>query len=451
MSQISNIMDPIFNNKYKKEKSIQISEIYPLSLRINFIWTLFGNLTYALCQWGMTVIFAKIGSPEMVGQFALGLAITAPIILFAGLALRPVQATDARRIYQFGDYLGLRLVTTFFAVIVIAGIVWKGNYNGEARWTILFIGLAKGFEAISDIFYGLFQQHERMDRIAKSMMIKGPLSLAALTLAVMTTHRVGAGAFALAIAWLVVLVLYDIQNGARILSGDRRIELIPKWHPPTLLRLTRLAFPLGLTLMLISLNSNIPRYFIEHYWGPRELGFFAAVAYLMIAGTTVVNALGQSASPRLAKYYALGNKQQFSFLLLRLIGMGLALGVAGILISLIAGRIILALIYRPEYAHFNHVLVWVMAAAALSYVASFLGYAMTAAHYFAIQPGILGAAALANALSCVILVPSYGPLGAAWALGVANGLQVLLSSICVFNALHRMHKGGAGPEVVLMS
>ncbi|MCS7287466.1 MAG: hypothetical protein RMK30_10780, partial [Anaerolineae bacterium] len=64
----------------------------PLSLKANFAWTFAGNVVYALSQWGMMVSIAKFGSPEMVGRFALGLAITAPVILFTGLALRPVQA-----------------------------------------------------------------------------------------------------------------------------------------------------------------------------------------------------------------------------------------------------------------------------------------------------------------------------------------------------------------------
>ncbi len=374
----------------------------------------------------------------MVGEFALGLAITAPIILFAGLALRAVQATDAQQAYRFNDYLGLRMVTSFLALVVIVGIAWGGNYNREVRWTILFIGLAKAYEMVSDTFYGLFQQRERMDRIASSMVIKGPLSLAALAVAVLVSQHVWVGAAALSVAWLVVLLLYDVPNGMRILAVERRAEIGPRWHPPTLVRLTRLSFPLGLTLMLISLNTNIPRYFIEHHWGQRELGFFAAVAYLMVAGTTVVNALGQSASPRLAKYYASGNRQQFLHLLVRLVGTGLALGAAGVLISLAVGKEILALVYEPEYAQFNRVLVWVMAAAALSYVASFLGYAMTAARFFSIQPVIFAGVALVSALFCGILVPSYGALGAAWALGAANGLQLLLSMICVFIALHRL-------------
>ena len=85
---------------------------YPeLSLRLNFAWTFVGNVVYAGCQWGMLVVLAKLGSPARVGEFALALAVTAPILMFTNLALRAVQATDSRQEYTFGDYLGLRLLS----------------------------------------------------------------------------------------------------------------------------------------------------------------------------------------------------------------------------------------------------------------------------------------------------------------------------------------------------
>ena len=144
-----------------------------LSLRANFSWTFVGNVFYAGCQWGMLALLTKLVSPEMVGQFALGLAITAPVMLFASLQLRTVQATDARREYLFGDYLGLQLITTALALLVIVAVVLLAGYHWEAALVILAVGMAKAFESISDVFYGLLQQHERMDRIAKSKMIKG--------------------------------------------------------------------------------------------------------------------------------------------------------------------------------------------------------------------------------------------------------------------------------------
>src|SRR5580700_4270976 len=89
----------------------------PRSIRANFAWTLAGYAVYAGCQWGMLVALAKLGTPAMVGQFALGLAATAPLLMFANLQLRTVLATDTRGEYAFSDYLGLRLSSTLLALL----------------------------------------------------------------------------------------------------------------------------------------------------------------------------------------------------------------------------------------------------------------------------------------------------------------------------------------------
>jgi hypothetical protein len=75
-----------------------------LTLRVNFLWTLAGNVIYAACQWGILIALAKLGTLQMVGEFALALAVTAPILIGAGLSLRSVQVTDALGEYEFRDY-----------------------------------------------------------------------------------------------------------------------------------------------------------------------------------------------------------------------------------------------------------------------------------------------------------------------------------------------------------
>src|SRR5690606_6566465 len=294
--------------------------VLPLSLRRNFSWTFAGNVVYAASQWGMLVVLARVGTPEMVGQFALGLAVTAPIILFANLALRQVQATDARREYAFGEYFGLRIVTTLLALAVI-GVVALTAYQNETVLVIGLVGLAKAFEALSDVVYGLLQQHERMDRIAQSMMIKGPVSLVALAAGVGLIGGVIGGVIGLVLVWGLIFALYDLRSARRLLGTDPR----PRWNPRRLGQLAWLALPLGFVAMLISLNTNIPRYFVERYLGEAQLGIYAAMAYLIVAGNTVVSALGQSASPRLAAYYAEGNRRAYGRLLGRLLAIGAGL------------------------------------------------------------------------------------------------------------------------------
>jgi O-antigen/teichoic acid export membrane protein len=419
-----------------------------LTLRVNFLWTLSGNVVYAGCQWGMLVVLAKLGTPQIVGEFALALAITAPIVLGAGLSLRSVQATDAASDYPFGDYLLVRLLTTAAAGAVIVGIVCLSSYGWHTAAIILVVGLAKAFESISDIFYGLLQQHERMDRIALSMMIKGPLSLAALGAAVYLSGDLLVGGFGLAAAWLLLLVVYDVRNGASLLNVASRSEHPPvdfrsalarrlqvSWRPRALMTLTLLALPVGIVMALISFNSNIPRYFIEHHLGTWDLGIFAAVAYPLTAGTTVVNALGQSAVPTLARYYADGDYRAFSSLMRKLLSLGLAIGIGGVLLIWLFGRPILLLLYRPEYSDRVGIFLWLGLSAGISYIASLLGYAMTAARYFRAQLLVFLISTLVTVAGCAVLIPRYQLLGAAISMILAAICQAIGSAAVITHAL----------------
>ncbi len=413
----------------------------------NFAWAFMGQLVYAASRWSMLTVLAKAGTPEMVGDFALALAIATPVFLLANLELRAVQVTDVKDEYAFGDYLGLRLVTASLALVVIGGIAFATGYPVDTVLVILTIGLARAFESVSGVFYGLLQRYERMDRIAKSMTIKGLLSLPALAIPVYLTNKVFWGTLGLAVAWLVVLLRCDALTGRLLLravhrrgdsepgTADVQAALRPRWEVVRLTNLARLALPLGVTRMLVSFNVNIPRYAVDRYLGRGELGLFAAMAYVVVAGSVAVEALGQSAAPRLARYYAAGNRAAFCRLLFRLLGIGALLGGASLLAAKVAGRQILTLLYRPEYATHLDAFMWVMCAAAISYVASFLGYGMTAARYFTIQLPLLVVVAASTALASLWLIPSQGLRGAAMALTVSVGVQAAGGLAIVAHAL----------------
>src|SRR3712207_3906404 len=93
-----------------------------LSLGTNISWNVLGTAVYTFSQWAMLAVLTKVGTLEMVGQFALGLAVTAPVVNFLKLQLRWVQATDVRVHYNFGDYLALRLIAMTLALLAISGI-----------------------------------------------------------------------------------------------------------------------------------------------------------------------------------------------------------------------------------------------------------------------------------------------------------------------------------------
>lgn len=420
-----------------------------LSLRRNFSWTMLGNVYYAGCQWAILAMLAKFGNTEMVGEFALAMAIAGPAIVFANLKLRAVQASDAKNEYSFGEYLGLRLVTTPLALFAIALIVAM-SYRSDVGTVILLVGLAKAFETISDIIFGLFQQREHMKQIAISQVLKGTISLVVFGFLILSTESLALSVAGLATSWAFVLFVYDLplaigtieESSVSLSKGlTRNIrKLSPSWNAKRLRQLLWRTLPLGVTVLIGSLSANIPRYFIAGEKGTSQLGLFAGMSYILVAGSLVVNALGQSATPRLANYYATSNYDAFKSLLNKLILLGTILGAIGFLAAVIAGKQILTLIYNNEYAQNHDVFIWITVDAAVGYTYVFLGTACSAMRKFTVQLPIHIVTLIALIVLSWIWVGEFGAKGAAWALLGSGVLEAIAYIVVVYFTLKEATK-----------
>ena len=427
------------------------------SWRSNFAWALSGNVVYAACQWGMVVALAKLGSSFMVGQFSLGLAIATPVLMFASLQLRAVQATDARRQYSFREYLGLRMITTLIGLTAIAAIIAAGSYQRGTAMVILAVAMIKGIEALSDIFYGLFQLNDRLDQIGKSMMFRGVISVIVLSVGLYFMRNIVAAIVLLATAWCAVLLGFDARRGRRFapVTPDRGEGSEPHrnwrrvWPKFSLLRqwkLVRLSLPLGIVMTLVSLNLSLPRLFVHASLGEHQLGIFSAMAYTTVAVATFSDALGHSMIPRMSRFYADGNVAAFRSSLAKLVAIGGAFGLAGFAAAQLFGGRLLRILFTPEYAAHAGVFLWLVAAAGISCIASLLHYGITSARCFAIQVPMFVLVAGTNALACFWLVPSSGLRGAALAMVIAACVHLTVAASILLYLICSHAKHAAGRE-----
>lgn len=339
-----------------------------ISLRLNIQWSLIGNVFYAACQWAILILMAKLSNPESVGQFTLGLALTAPIILFANLQLSAILATDANRDYSFGHYLALRLITTLISVLAIGALILGGRYDAQTTLVIGAVTVAKAFEALSDIYLGVIQQHHRFERVAWSLIMKGIGSLLAVAAGFWLTGSIVGAAIGLAASNIILMIAYDLRSLAWLRKHDIKMDTesgVPVWDWNVLGRLAWMAVPFGVRVMLLTLCANIPRYFIEMNDDIEALGIFAALAYVSVVVQVISNAISQAASPQLGNLYAAGNITGFRVLVLKL-AVGLtAVGGIGVGGAILFGKPALALLYSQDYAIHSTVFTWIMLSAGL--------------------------------------------------------------------------------------
>ncbi len=427
----------------------------PPTLRQNVQWAFTGNAIYAISQWAILVVLARMGSTVIVGQFALALAVTTPVIMLANLQLRWIQATDSTHEFAFADCLALRLVCLAVAMGVLFLITRVAGYDAWTTALVLVMGVAKSIESICDVIYGWYQQHEHMDYIARSLIVRGPLSI----LAIVIGHALGGGLLGacvgLALMWAAVLLTHDARQAIhfyRTVSGtapddrkDRRSNasappdfrvLLASWHwdRDTLYRIFWRALPVGLTAGVVALLVNIPRYVVSDTMGDSQLGIFAAMAYALLAVETLVRAVNQSAMPRLASCLAQSNVTGFYNVLSKLTWMGVGCGVVATLAAWLLGPVFLRYVYGEAFATSPQTLTWMVAGAAISYGLRPAEVALRSMRKFQTLLIIHSLSVPLLLAGCWWAIPKYGLWGAA----IAMLVQVLvhgLMTLAVFLAV----------------
>ena len=156
----------------------------------------------------IVVVLAKLGTPQKLGEYAWGLAVSAPIVLFANFQLRSLLASDVMERFRFAQYLTFRLVSLAVALGIVAFVAEVGS-SGEKASVVILVGAAQAVELVSETFYGLMQKQDRMDRISRSLMYRGALSLAAMWITMYFTRSVVWALVALILGRLFVLFSWD--------------------------------------------------------------------------------------------------------------------------------------------------------------------------------------------------------------------------------------------------
>jgi len=315
------------------------------------------------------------------------------------------------------------------------------QYGAQTTRVILIVGVAQLVDCISENYFAIAQRGERMDRIAKSQMFRSLLSMTAVGLLVYFTRSLVWGVAGYVLGRAVVLLLYDSSQATYAMGGISSADstflerITPQWNFRKQFRMLWVALPLGFVSVLGSLNSNMPRYFIEKNFGAAEVGIYSALNYVPAAALMIATALGYAVFARLSKLYFDGDLRGFKIVLGKALAVCAALGLAGMLGGAVVGRQVLTLLYRPEYAEHLNLLLWLLVVGAVGCVASCLGCAMSAASQFREQPPLFLVVMGTSFMACHFLIPRFGLRGAALAALVAMCVQLLGTALVIHSAL----------------
>lgn len=404
-----------------------------LSLLNRAKWLLGGNIIFAFSQWLMLIFFSRMSDPTQLGYYSYALAVTAPIFLLSNLQLRPLLVADLNtsKSFSFSQYFSLRIITIVLAIVVSLFFI-----SGNTTFSIVVLTLVvliKASEAFSDIIYAYYNASKKTAFISKSLTIKSLLVIISSFLVLYFTNNIIYSLIATLCGYILVLIFLDFRKN---LDYIKNIKILDRDFKAIVFS----GLPLGIAVMLVSLQTNIPRYFLEYYSSIEFVGIYTIFYYFLVIGGIIINSVCQYLSPYFSEYYQTLNTNKLKAIIIQAFFISLILGLIGLLISLPLHKFIIQTIYGDSYVEYSYLLPYIMLAAVFSYLSVVSGYLLTSLKMLKIQMPVFILLAFLTLLYSYVLIPSYGLLGAAYTTILSAATQFLVTSIIVLKRIREIEK-----------
>jgi O-antigen/teichoic acid export membrane protein len=227
----------------------------------------------------------------------------------------------------------------------------------------------------------------------------------------------------MSIIWFFVLIFFDYKN-------TRTFEKVTiNFNKKQQILLFKCAFPLGIAQMVASLNANIPRYIIEHFQGVKELGIYAAIIYIVVAGHNLIIAISNSILPILSISFKEGNIKSFKRIQLFVVSLTTILGCCALSIIYFMGNEILYIIYGSEFSSYSQEFLLITLFGIILYISKFIETGLSATRKFRVQPYINLTTFLLVIIGSFYFIPLYGIIGAGYVLLFAEIVQLTIRSM----------------------
>ena len=383
------------------------------------------------------VLLARLTSADVVGRYALALAMTTPFFIFAQLGLKGVYLT-MQADYRFRSYVLVQVVTLFLAFV--ASLVAALIFTPGVTLTVALVAAIKAADAMSDIFSGPMQKYRNAYRVFVAYFI-GALAGSAVT----ATALALTGLLDAALAGLLVISVFTaiVLMGfpARRLTMRHEDTAHARLHPQEDRRaILRAGLPMGVAGAILALVSSMPQFFLARSYGEAVVGVFAVLLYVLAVVEIFTGSLTLTWIPRARR--ALKDHENDLHRFFKLVAATAGLWTLAFIPAAVLGlwvmSLVLPAVLGPHYTiRIEEALPLALGVILLPAV-HFSGTAIAVRNFWVQGVAVSVAAATASLVACVVLVAPLGVAGGLWATASAFAARAVLSFAILYRRSSRL-------------
>lgn len=258
------------------------------------------NVLYAMSQWAIVLIIARISLSD-AGSYSYILALVMPILMFSTLGLRNLLATEEDDSLYLSYFL-IRVVTLTISLIICIAVYHIFAKDKIDFLLFIYVFIYKSIDLIFDIFYGRYQQLEKIGRITYSKLIRTVLVSLVLLFSIFMNSTVE-----YIFKYLMLLTLVQVIAELIILFWSGVDFSKVKLSKAIIINGSKLS----LVLLIVMLITTAPRYYIENKFGLIFLGVFAFINQLIQAGNIVIQSVSFLYVKKISTLYKLEKRDAF--------------------------------------------------------------------------------------------------------------------------------------------
>lgn len=260
-------------------------------------WVFVANIYSSLSKFLILIVIAQFTTATEVGIYTLGLAITAPITLLFNMKMKSIIITENNpKILMFKN---IRLISNIFALSLI--IVTSYIFYNEYILVILLIGLTKILDINSEFYQSLPNKNKEFHVTSKLIVSKYSLITIAFVITIILTNSL-----------IIGLLIYIIVQYSHLFIEKNVFNKYIEKHKrndENYLSVLSFMIPLGITQMLYSFGSSLPKYFLEILGTIEDVGVFSAILYFVTVINMLMSSIFQTILPYgMNIYYENNNK-----------------------------------------------------------------------------------------------------------------------------------------------
>ena len=379
-----------------------------------------------------TALIARTIGPELYGKYTFGLTY---ILLFSVLANFGIETLFVREAARdkdnirkmIMDILHLKCLLAFLtvgAVIVSAKLL---NYPESTIHVICILSIGLFFQILYMTLMSVYRSLEKLStvavfsvifRIVTAVMIVGSLYLGMGLMGIVWTFTIGNA--------LVFLGAY------KYFYGDYHI-LNFRVNPRNWFALITGGFPFYLSALLSMVYYKINILMLSKMQGELEIGYYMAAATLVETLYFMPEAVNNSLFPAFSRIYGM-SREALEKTYAKMLKYVLLITAAVCIGCIMVGDKILLLIYGDAFRESVPTLKVLIFLWVFTFFSNMMSYLLFAIRKEKFQVKVMGLACMTNIALNLLLIETYGFIGAAIALVITEGMGVLIMGVSLWKS-----------------